>query len=184
MSSGPIGTASTTLSAPCARATWHAALAVAPVAMPSSTITAIRPVNGMRSRPRRKRSARRCSSISCLRSTASMAAASRCVPRTTSSLSTRTPSSPMAPKANSGWNGTPSLRTTRTSSGACSDLATSKATGTPPRGKPRTTTALPDSCARRCANWRPASPRSSKSFICRVCRHLMAPNMELGPWAD
>jgi hypothetical protein len=42
----PIGTASTTLLlAPCARATWHAALVVAPVAMPSSTITAIRPVN-------------------------------------------------------------------------------------------------------------------------------------------
>ena len=51
MSSGPIGTASTTRLAPCARATWHAALAVAPVAMPSSTITAIRPVNEIRSRP-------------------------------------------------------------------------------------------------------------------------------------
>ena len=63
MSSGPIGTANTTLLAPCARATWHAALAVAPVAMPSSTIRAIRPVNGIRSRPRRKRSARRRSSI-------------------------------------------------------------------------------------------------------------------------
>ena len=82
-SSGPIGTANTTLLAPWARATWHAALAVAPVAMPSSTITAIRPVNEIRSRPRRKRSARRRSSIRCLRSTVSMSSPSRCASRTT-----------------------------------------------------------------------------------------------------
>jgi len=35
---------------------------------------------------------------------------------------TRAPSSPIAPKPYSGWNGTPSLRTTITSSGAPNSL--------------------------------------------------------------
>jgi len=65
-------TANATVLAPWARATWHAALTVAPVAMPSSTITAVRPVSDIRSRPRRKCSERRCSSARCLSSTASM----------------------------------------------------------------------------------------------------------------
>ncbi len=46
MSADPIGAASTTLAAPCARATRQAARAVDPVANPSSTISTTRPCNG------------------------------------------------------------------------------------------------------------------------------------------
>ena len=45
-SGGATGTASTTRAAPCARATWQAARAVDPVAMPSSTTTTTRPASG------------------------------------------------------------------------------------------------------------------------------------------
>ena len=50
---GATGTASTTRAAPCARATWQAARAVDPVAMPSSTTTATRPASGSRGRSAR-----------------------------------------------------------------------------------------------------------------------------------
>ncbi len=50
---GATGTASTTRAAPCARATWHAARAVEPVAIPSSTTIALLPVSGSRGRPAR-----------------------------------------------------------------------------------------------------------------------------------
>ncbi|GIU89668.1 MAG: hypothetical protein KatS3mg010_0767 [Acidimicrobiia bacterium] len=43
VSGGATGVASTTRRAPCARATWHAARAVEPVAMPSSTTITVRP---------------------------------------------------------------------------------------------------------------------------------------------
>ena len=45
---GASGTASTTRAAPCARATWQAARAVEPVAIPSSTTIAVRPASGTR----------------------------------------------------------------------------------------------------------------------------------------
>ena len=47
---GATGTASTTRSAPSARAIWQAARAVDPVAMPSSTTTATRPSSRRRGR--------------------------------------------------------------------------------------------------------------------------------------
>ena len=50
---GATGTASTTRAAPCARATWQAARAVEPVAIPSSTTIAVLPVSGTRGRPAR-----------------------------------------------------------------------------------------------------------------------------------
>ena len=52
---GATGTASSTLAAPIARATWHAARAVEPVAIPSSTMTAIRPASGSWGAPPRNR---------------------------------------------------------------------------------------------------------------------------------
>ena len=45
---GASGTASTTRAAPCARATWQAARAVEPVAIPSSTTIAVLPASGTR----------------------------------------------------------------------------------------------------------------------------------------
>ena len=51
-----------TLAAPCARATWHAARAVEPVAIPSSTTTTVRPASGTRCTPAAERRARCCSS--------------------------------------------------------------------------------------------------------------------------
>ena len=158
-----MGAASTTLRAPRLRATWQAAVAVAPVATPSSTMTAVLPASGIRARPPRKRSERRRSSARAACSTAAISTSLRCAARTTDSLSTLTPPSPIAPKANSGWHGTPSLRTTRMSSGACRALATSNATGTPPRGKPRTTLSPPISGCRCGASCRPASRRSSNT---------------------
>ena len=61
--------------------------------------------------------------------------------RMTSSLRTMVgvPPSKTAPIANSGWRGTPILRTRIRPSGALSAAATSAATGTPPRGSARTT---------------------------------------------
>jgi hypothetical protein len=48
---GATGTAGTTRAAPAARAIWQAARAVDPVAMPSSTTTAIRPSSDDRRKP-------------------------------------------------------------------------------------------------------------------------------------
>ena len=161
---GATGTASTTRAAPCARAIWQAARAVDPVAIPSSTTTAMRPASGCRGRPPRKRRARRSSSARSRASTAASSSLETPVRRTTSRLMTRTPSSPMAPMPSSGWNGTPSLRTTMTSSGAPRARATSKATGTPPRGRPRTTTCLSRRSCSLAARRRPASARSAKTM--------------------
>ena len=129
------------------RANWPAARAVDPVAMPSSTTTAVRPVRSKRGRWPRKRRARRSSSARSRASTAASSCADTPVMAPISRLMIRTPSSPMAPMPSSGWYGTPSLRTTITSSGAPSAWATSKATGTPPRGSPRTTRGSPRRCA-------------------------------------
>ena len=76
-------------------------------------------------------------------------------------FTTSTPSSPTAPIASSGRDGTPSLRTTITSNGAPKARATSAATGTPPRGNPSTTTSSPRRCRSRSASRRPASTRST-----------------------
>src|SRR5579875_402427 len=59
---GPTGAASTTLALPAALATWHAARAVDPVAMPSSTTITIRPSSVRGGRAPRYRDARRASS--------------------------------------------------------------------------------------------------------------------------
>lgn len=56
-SGGATGTASTTRAAPCARTTSHAAAAVAPVAIPSSTTITDRPSSGTRGRSPRNRRA-------------------------------------------------------------------------------------------------------------------------------
>ena len=93
-----------------------------------------------RGRSPRSRNARRCTSARSRLSTSANSASLTCTRRTTRSFTTSVPPSPTAPIANSGWNGTPSLRTTITSSGASSARATSAATGTPPRGNPSTTT--------------------------------------------
>lgn len=117
-SGGATGTARTTRAAPCARTTWHAAAAVAPVAIPSSTtitvwaspiavgaspLTTVRSSSADAGRPARYRRARRSSSCRSARSTAAMWSGSIPQWRTTSSLRTRTPPSPIAPKASSGW---------------------------------------------------------------------------------
>ena len=78
----------------------------------------------------------------------------------TFSFRTRTPPSPIAPMASSGWNGTPSFRTRITSRGAPRSAATSYATGTPPRGRPSTTTGSSRRCCSRHARRCPASTRS------------------------
>ena len=161
---GATGTASTTRRAPWARATWQAARAVEPVAMPSSTITAVRPASAVRGRSPRNRWARRSSSARSRASTAASSDSEVPAMRSISSLMIRIPSSPMAPMPSSGWNGTPSLRTTITSKGASSDRATSNATGTPPRGRPSTTTCSSRRCWRRSARRRPASKRSAKNI--------------------
>ena len=75
---GATGTASSTLAAPIARATWHAARAVEPVAMPSSTMTAIRPASGSCAAPPRNRWARRWSSARSRRSTWAICASLTC----------------------------------------------------------------------------------------------------------
>src|SRR4051812_38749645 len=72
---------------------------------------------------------------------------------------TRTPSSPIAPIAYSGFDGEPSLRTRITSRGAPRARATSAATGTPPRGRPRTTVSWRPRVRIRSPSWTPASCR-------------------------
>ncbi len=118
-----------------------------------------------RGRSPRNRRARRSSSASSARSTATRASSRRPLRRTMSSLMTRAPPSPMAPKPSSRWYGTPSLRTTTTSRGAPSVRATSKATGTPPRGRPSTTGPSAFRCRRARARRRPASTRSVNSTV-------------------
>ena len=162
---GATGTASTTRAAPCARATWQAARAVEPVAMPSSMMTAVRPASGVRGRSPRKRRARRSSSARSRRSTAAISASVTCAMATTSGLMILTSPSPIAPMPSSGWTGTPSLRTTITSSGAPSARATSAATGTPPRGSASTTTSSPRRCSIRLASRLPASDRSRNDMV-------------------
>src|SRR5215472_6184974 len=162
---GATGTASRTRAAPCARATWHAARAVEPVAMPSSTRTAIRPASGSRGVSPRNRLVRRSSSARSRCSTALISAWLTPEYRTTSALMTRASPSPIAPMPSSGCAGTPSLRTRMTSSGAPRARATSAATATPPRGSPSTTMSLPRSGSRRLASWRPASDRSRKRMV-------------------
>jgi hypothetical protein len=170
------GTARTTRAAPWARATWQAARAVDPVAIPSSTTMAVRPARGMRPRPPRKLRTRRSSSARSRRSTTASSSAVTPASCTVSSLTIRTPSSPMAPMASSGWNGTPSLRTTITSSGALSAAATWAATVTPPRGSPSTTTFSPRSVDSASARRRPASRRLRNGMI-----HLLARGFQVPP---
>lgn len=118
---------------------------------------------GMRGRSPRNARARRDSSTSSACWTEATSDSDTPARRTMSSLMTRTPPSPMAPKPSSGWCGTPSLRTTITSSGAPSSCATRKATGTPPRGRPSTTGSLCARGPRASASRRPASARSANS---------------------
>ena len=106
----------------------------------------------------------------------------------TRSFTTSAPSSPTAPIASSGWNGTPSLRTTITSNGASSARATSAATGTPPRGSPSTTTSSPRRWRSRSPSRRPASTRSlngtttpSTSRQASVRRASSRPSGAFGP---
>ena len=162
---GATGTPRTTFAAPRRRATSHATRAVEPVAMPSSTMTAVRPSRLRRTRSLRRRATRASSSPRSRRSAVRSSSSVTAARASTSASSTRTPPSPMAPMASSGWNGTPSLRTTMTSSGAPSACATSNATGTPPRGSPRTTTSWSRTYCSRAASSRPASTRSANTTI-------------------
>ena len=79
----------------------------------------------------------------------------------TSSLRTmiEAPPSTTAPMANSGWKGTPTLRTRIKSSGASSAAATSAATATPPRGGARIAGSSSLYRASATASLRPASER-------------------------
>ena len=165
LSGAPTGIASTTDAAPSSRATRLATRAVAPVATPSSTITAVRPVRSTGGRSPRNRRTRASSSARSRCSTAARPDAETPLWRSTSSFSTRAPPSPMAPIATSGCLGRPSLRTTSTSSGAPSADASSAATGTPPRGRPSTTGRSIVRPANACASRRPASRRSLKWSI-------------------
>ena len=161
MPCGATGVASTVRVAPRARATCSAAIAVDPVAMPSSTMIAVLPVRSRRGRSPRNRLARRSSSVRSAASTAASCSALAPTVETMSSLRTRTPPSPIAPMPSSSCPGVPSLRTTITSSGAPRAVATSAATGTPPRGRPRTTTSAPRRWSSAAPNRRPASTRSA-----------------------
>src|SRR5579872_6653890 len=64
-----------------------------------------------------------------------------------------------APMANSGWMGTPILRTSKRSSGASRAWAASAATGTPPRGSASTTGSRSLYLSSASASLRPASIR-------------------------
>src|SRR5512139_218500 len=185
---GPTGTARTTRAAPWALAMRQAARAVAPVATPSSTTRAVLPSRDVRGRPARNRAARSSTTASSRRSTDAISASLTWASRTTSGLSTSTPSSPTAPIASSGWKGTPSLRTTITSKGASSAEATSKATGTPPRGRPRTTVSGPRRCSTLRASWRPASARFANMAHLRQSLLLLLtlgadPDLGQGRWS-
>ena len=167
LSGAPTGIASTTDAAPSSRATRLATRAVAPVATPSSTITAVRPVRSTGGSIAAEPSHARLE-LRTLPLLDGGEVGRRTAPwRSTSSLSTRAPRSPMAPIATSGWLGSPSLRTTSTSSGAWSADASSAATGTPPRGRPSTTGRSIVRPANACASRRPASRRSVKWSISR-----------------
>ena len=102
-SGAPTGTARITLLAPSCLATWHAALAVEPVAIPSSTTIAIRPAMSMCGRPSLNRCACLSRSARSRRSTAAISCGVIAPRRMTSSLLTRMPPSPIAPMASSGW---------------------------------------------------------------------------------
>lgn len=107
------------------------------MATPSSTTMTVRLASGVRGPPPRKRRARRSSSARSRASTAASSSSLTSVRLTRSSSMIRTPPSPMAPMASSGWKGTPSLRTTMTSSGAPNLWATSYTTETLPRKQPQ-----------------------------------------------
>ena len=154
------GTATITAAAPAVRAHRQATAALAPVAIPSSTITAVRPWRETGVRPSRRRCARRSNSVRSSRSTATSSLFETRTAAMTSWLRTRTPPSPIAPIASSGLCGLPSLRTTTMSSGAFSAAATSAATGTPPRGSPRTTGLSIRKVSSRPARNLPAEDRS------------------------
>ena len=162
---GATGTARMTFAAPSCRATWQAALAVDPVAIPSSTITAVRPARSRRRRPWRKRATLLSSRARSRRSTCCRSSWETRAMEMVRGSRTRTLPSPMAPMATSGWKGTPSFRTTITSSGASRALATSNATGTPPLGRPSTTTSGPRRPASRFPSRRPASDLSWNDTI-------------------
>ena len=108
--------------------------------MPSSTINAVRPASDTRWRVAAESSgtARELRLLPRL-GLVDLGRESHPQPARRRSFRMRTPPSPIAPIASSGWKGTPSLRTTMTSSGTASARATSNATGTPPRGSPSTT---------------------------------------------
>src|SRR5205814_5741445 len=172
-SGAPTGTATTTLDGPRARTACTAARIVAPVARPSSTRIATRLRRAANGRPWRYSRSRRCSSTSSRLATASIALAGMAYHWTVSSFSTRTPPEAIAPIANSGWPGIPSLRTTKISSGASSASAISNATGTPPRGSARTITSWrPRYFDSRAASSMPASRRSSNASDLPLAREV------------
>src|SRR5258706_8447902 len=176
---GATGTARTTCSAPWSRATWHAARAVEPVAMPSSMMIAVFPASATRGRSPRKRWTRRSSSTSSREVTLASSASVTRAAWTTSLLTIRTPPSPIAPMASSRCDGTPNLRTMMTSSGASSAAATSKATGTPPLGRPSTTLSPPRRCSNLCASLRPASARFVNGIVYRPARAVRSERVRL-----
>ena len=113
-----------------------AASMVEPVARPSSTSRMTRPRTSAGGLSPRNTCARR-SSSACSSATTRSTCSGR---RPKVSLITRAPPSAIAPKASSGCQGTPSLRTSRTSMGTCKASATARATGTPPLGSASTVT--------------------------------------------
>src|SRR5215211_5295867 len=137
-----------------------AALAVTPVARPSSTRIAVRPpTSGSGRSPRKSTRRRPISSVSFL-AIRSMYPSEIPNSRTASSFRTRTPPWATAPIPNSSRPGAPSLRAIKTSRGAPKEREISYATGTPPRGRARTTgssSRYPDSLS---ASLRPASSLS------------------------
>src|SRR5699024_3617199 len=177
-SAGVTGAARTIRSAPRARATSHAAIALAPVAIPSSTTTTTLPRRSTGARPPRYIAVRRSSSLRSRASIAAICSSLTRKARTARSFITRTPS-PIAPRANSSRPGAPSLRTTSTSNGAPSTSATSRATGTPPRARPTTTGA----CAARWASSRPScAPASLRSRNIPTPKTVQASSQDTLTW--
>ena len=161
-SAGATGTARTIRAAPCARRAWHAAIAVAPVATPSSTTIAV--ATGDRTASDAANSRSRRSS-----STRSRSSTKRELLRRDAAVRTASGLHDLARRPRSRRPRTPRARARR----ACEPQrrraagrgarATSAATTTPPRGMPNTT-------ASRTASRRPAAAASSRPASARSAK--------------
>ena len=136
ISAGATGTANTSFAGLFRRTAFSEARTVAPVAMPSSTIIAVRPSTETCARPFKYMLRRRLISASCLSANRSISSFFNPARETMCSLTTISGLSPftIAAAASSRCRGRPILRTITKSIGASNFLAISTATGTPPRG--------------------------------------------------